>query len=59
MDNADLSKALRRLLILIAKKVRKKLLPSALQDNKILHILQKGEHMINDPAQLADLAIKQ
>jgi hypothetical protein len=34
----------------------KKLLPGALQDNKLIHILGKANHMFDDP--LVDIAIK-
>lgn len=39
LDKGDLVKAMKRLLKLVAKKMGKKLLPSALQDNKLIHLL--------------------
>ena len=57
-SKGDLSKALARLFLVVAKGMGKKLLPSSLQDNKIMHIIEKARHGIVDPAQLVDLAIK-
>ncbi len=36
----------------------KKLLPSSLQDNKMINIIEKASHGIIEPAKVVDLAIK-
>jgi len=57
-SKGDLTKALARLLLVVAKGMGKKLLPSSLQDNKMIHIIEKASHGIVEPGQLVDLAIK-